>query len=180
MDHFHEEVVIKRNKTMDEIIYYFSWLVIFVCGAFAMIQFSAITVAIQNGTLVQRLLSGAVAAAAAVGIYLYHDRLRMEYEYTFTNGALDFAQVFNNKKRKTLGSLNVRNVEAFGPVNGQAFKRYISMKEIRQMRWFLNREGNLHFFYFQKDSVRKLIVLEPSEELVELIRKYLPHGAYQG
>ena len=178
MDHFHEEVVIKRNRTLDEITYYFSWIVIVMSGVFAILQLSSITVALSNGDWLTPV-TGLAAAGIAVGIYFYHDRFRMEYEYTFTNGSLDFAQVFNNKKRNTLGSLNVRTVEAFGPVNGQAFKRYISMQNVEQLRWFLNRDGNLHYFYFHKGDKRRIIVLEPSDELVGLIRQYLPHGVYQ-
>ncbi len=179
MDSFIEEAVVKRNRVFDEITYYFSWVVIVVSGLFAMMQFASLTAAVAGGTLLPTILMGAAAAAIAVGIYFYHDRFRMEYEYTFTNGALDFAQVFNNKRRKTLGSLNVRTVDAFGPVNGQAFKRYASMQGIRIDRWFLNREANLHYFYFQKNGSKRMIVMEPSEELTEAIRMYLQHGAYQ-
>ena len=46
----------------------------------------------------------------AVLLFLRRDRLKTEYEYTFTNGQLDFAQVYNNKKRKNLGTMNLRNV----------------------------------------------------------------------
>ena len=181
MDHFHEEVAVKRNRTFDEIVYYFSWLVIVLAGVHAIMMFSSITSVLRHqGNWIITVALGAVSAAVAFGVYFYHDRLRMEYEYTFTNGSLDFAQVFNNNKRKTLGSLNVRTVDAFGPVNGEAFRRYISMQDVQQTRWFLNRDGNLHYFYFQKDSKRRVIIFEPSGELVELIRKYLPHGAYQG
>ena len=75
MDHFHEEVVIKRNKTFDEIVYYFSWVVIVLCGAFALLQFSSISAALRNQTLPMTIISGLLAAAVAVGIYFYHDML---------------------------------------------------------------------------------------------------------
>ena len=112
-------------------------------------------------------------------LFFYHDRLRTEYEYTFTNGDLDFAMVFNNQKRKSLGSLKVRNVEAFGPVNSQAFQRYISMKDVKTNRWFLNRGAELYYFYFQKESNKRMIIIEPNEEMISFIKQYLPHGAYQ-
>ncbi len=178
MDFFIEEAVIKKNRTFDEIIYYFSWLVIVVCGFYAVMVFSTLTRIIAEGQWLA-LIPGVVAGAMAVFVFFYHDQLRMEYEYTFTNGSLDFARVFNNKRRKSLGSLNVRTVEAFGPVNGNAFKRYASMQGIRIDRWFLNRDGNLYYFFFQKSGNRRLIVCEPSAELTEAIRKFLPHGAYQ-
>ena len=179
MDFFLEEAVVKKNRTFDEIIYYFSWLVIILCGAFAVVQLSSMTIAIRTGNWVVTLLSALLAGGMAGVIYIYHDQLRVEYEYTFTNGSLDFARVFNNKRRKSLGSLNVRTVEAFGPVTGNAFKRLSSMDGVRIDRWFLNREANLYFFFFQKEGSRRMIVLEPSEELVEMIRHFLSHGVYQ-
>ena len=179
MDHFHEEVVVKRKKGLDEFTYWLSWLVLIFSGAACVYLLSFMTIYFRNGDWLSWVLMLVVFGGIGVLTWIYHDRLRPEYEYTFTNGALDFAQVFNNKKRKTLGSLNVKTIDVFGPVNGEAFKRYVSMPEVQQTRWFLNREGNLHFFYFQKEGSKRIIVFEPSEELVDLIRKYLPHGAYQ-
>ena len=37
----------------------------------------------------------------------------------------------------------------------------------------------LYFFYFQKENNKRIIILEPSEEMVSYIKQYLPHGAYQ-
>ena len=111
--------------------------------------------------------------------WFFHDKLLTEYEYTFTNGALDFAEVYNNKKRKSLGSLNVKNVEAFGKVTSSSFQRYLNMPGIKRMNWFLNRDAELYYFYFTKESDKKMIILEPSEEMVGYIRQYLPNGAYR-
>ena len=47
------------------------------------------------------------------------------------------------------------------------------------MNWFLNRDAELYYFYFSKDSAKKMIILEPSEAMVENIKFYLPYGAYQ-
>lgn len=177
MDHFHEEVVVKHNNVLNRIAYMFSWVMLVVSGLFAMMHMTGIMG--QNGfnpfALIMTLISGGIAVA----IFLFHDRLLTEYEYTFTNGSLDFAEVYNNKKRKSLGSLNVKTVDAFGKVNSGAFNRYLNMPGIKRMNWFLNRDAELYFFYFSKDSNKKMIVLEPSEELVGLIKLYIPHGAYQ-
>ena len=178
MDFFIEEAVIKKNRTFDEIIYYFSWLVIVVCGFYAVMVFSTLTRIIAEGQWLA-LIPGVVAGAMAVFVFFYHDQLRMEYEYTFTNGSLDFARVFNNKRRKSLGSLNVRTVDAFGKVSSGSFQRYLNMKDVKKMNWFLNRDAELYYFYFSKDSNKKMIILEPSEEMVGLIRQYIPRGVYQ-
>ena len=175
MDHFLEEVVVKRKNGLNRILYYLSWVIMI---------FSAIIASMTLGTLSTAfswfsVIVIVVSAGIAVYTYFFHDRLLTEYEYTFTNGALDFAEVYNNKKRKSLGSLNVRNVEAFGKVTSSSFQRYLNMPGIKRMNWFLNREAELYYFYFTKESSKKMIILEPSEEMVDYIRKYLPVGAYR-
>ena len=112
-------------------------------------------------------------------LFLRRDRIRTEYEYTFTNGQMDFAQVFNNKKRRNLGTMNLKNVEALGLVNSGSFNRYINMKGIKRDNWFVNRDAQLFYFYFSKDSVKRIIIIEPSEEMVGLIKKYVPQGVWQ-
>ena len=173
MDHFLEEVVIKRKNTFNRILYYFSWVLMIFAALIACITFSSIT----RGFDVFTLILLAASAGIAVYTWFFHDKLLTEYEYTFTNGALDFAEVYNNNKRKSLGSLNVRNVEAFGKVNSSSFQRYLNTPGVKRMNWFLNRDAELYYFYFTKESDRKMIILEPSEEMVGYIRQYLPNGA---
>ncbi|MCH5286255.1 MAG: hypothetical protein J1E43_02445 [Christensenellaceae bacterium] len=175
MDRFLEEVVIKRQRVMENVLYFLALAMMVVSGVIALMIFSVIFYAFSVPTLVALLFFGGMA----VYLFLFRDRLKLEYEYTFTNGSLDFAQVFNNKKRKNLGSLNCKTVDAFGKVSSQSFQRYVSMQGVKQLRWFLNRDAELYYFYFQKDGNKSIIVLEPSEQMVEYIRFYLPHGAYQ-
>ena len=175
MDHFLEEVVVKRNNTLNRIMYYFSWVVMIISAVFASLTLGTLTMNFSWMSVITIVAS----AGIAVYIWFFHDKLLTEYEYTFTNGSLDFAEVYNNKKRKSLGSLNVRNVEAFGKVDSDAFRRYLNMPGIKKMNWFLNREAELYYFYFTKESDRKMIIMEPSEEMVSYIRQYLPNGAYR-
>ena len=183
MDHFTEEVVVKKNRVLNEVLYYIASAAMLILAVFALYQLPGILIYATSGISLLELLPGilltAGAAAISVLLYLYRGRLRTEYEYTFTNGELDFAQVFNNNKRNTLGTLNVGRVEAFGPVAGKSFQRFLSMPGIQQTRWFLNRDANLHYFYFQKNGNKRLIIFEPSAELVSMIKLYLPHGVYQ-
>ena len=135
-DHFREEAVSKQKNTINRILYYFSWLVIVVAGILAMMTFSMLT----RGQLdVYTIILFLASAGIAVYTFLIHDRILTEYEYTFTNGALDFAEVYNNRKRKSLGSLNVKNVECFGKVNSDKFQRYLNTPGVKRMNWFLNR-----------------------------------------
>ena len=179
-DHFLEEVAVKHNNGLNKVLYMFSWVIIVLSGLTAAFMFSAITSGLATGgfdwqSVVMFVLSGGICAYT----FFSHDKILTEYEYTFTNGALDFAEVYNNKKRKSLGSLNVRNVECFAKVNSDAFKRYVNMPGIKRMNWFLNREAELYFFYFAKDQDKKMIILEPSEEMVSYIREYVPRSAWR-
>jgi len=175
MDHFLEEVVVKRKNAVNRILYYLSWAIMIFSALIASMTFGTLTTSFSWYSVVIIL----VTAGMAVYIWFFHDKLLTEYEYTFTNGALDFAEVYNNKKRKSLGSLNVRNVEAFGKVTSSSFQRYLNMPGIKRMNWFLNRDAELYYFYFTKESDKKMIILEPSDEMVDYIRKYLPNGAYR-
>ena len=183
MDHFMEEVVVKHKRTAEEILYILSWPVMIILAIFAMMNISGVINYAFSGVNMMELLPslaiGLIAAGAAVATFLFHDRLRTEYEYTFTNGELDFAQVYNNSKRKSLGSLRVKGVEAFGKVASSSFQRYISMQDVKQTRWYLNRDAELYDFFYQKDGNKRAIVFEPSAELVRLVRLYLPHGVEQ-
>ena len=175
MDRFLEEVVTKHKRGLDEVLYYLSWIVMIFCAVigFAFLQ------SLPYGFNVATVIITIIPLAIAVYLWIIHDRFRTEYEYTFTNGSLDFAMVFNNKKRKSLGSLNVAKVDAFGKVSSGSFRRHTSGNNIKHLRWFLNREAELYYFAFSKEGKKSVIVFEPSEEMVDMIKHYLPRGVYQ-
>lgn len=175
MDHFREEIVVKKGRGLDEALYFISAAVMVVMALFAVAMLQTLFVAFDLITLAMVAVSG----GSAVLLFLRRDRLRTEFEYTFTNGEMDFAKVFNNQKRKNLGTMRVKNVEAFGPVSSPSFQRYISMPGIKREHWFLNRGAELYYFYFVKDGNKRVIILEPTDEMVEMIKKYLQRGAYQ-
>lgn len=175
MDRFLEEVVKKHNRTMDEVLYFASWVLMIVCAVLGFMCLQMVMYSFGLGTIIPTVLFLGIA----VYTYMTHDRFRTEYEYTFTNGSLDFAMVYNNKKRKSLGSLNVAKVDAFGKVSSGSFRRHTSGKEVKHLRWFLNREAELYYIAFSKEGKKSVIVFEPSEEMVGYIKHYLPYGAHQ-
>lgn len=175
MDHFMEEVVVRHKRGLNDLLYILANILMVITALLGVMSFQMMFMQFNVYVLIETL----VFLGIAVLLFLRRDRLRTEYEYTFTNGDLDFAQVFNNQKRKTLGTMRVKNVEAFGPVDSNGFRKLINMPGLKRRNWFLNRDAKLYYFYYQKESAKNIIILEPSEELVEMIRKYLPHGAYQ-
>lgn len=175
MDRFLEEIVVKKNKGLNEIVYLLSAVIMVLAALLGFMCLNMIFYSFSVGLLIVTVLNLGIA----VLLFLFRDRLRAEYEYTFTNGDMDFAQVFNNKKRKALGSLKMNRIDAFGKVDSAVFQRYISMPGIKKTNWFLNRGADLYYFYFQKESNKRIIIIEPSEEMVKYIKMYLPRGAWQ-
>lgn len=170
MDHVTEQAVAKQNKMLNEVLYIAAMIMMIFSGIVAFFLLQMVMFAFDWGTLIFLLLEVGIA----VGLFFMRDRLRVEYEYSFVNGSLDFAMIFNNKKRKNLGALNVRTVDSFGPVNSDSFRRYVATPGVKVSNWFLNRGSELYFFYFQKEGNKRLIVLEPNDVLVDYIRHYVP------
>ena len=175
MDRFLEEVVVKQKRVVDELLYFGSWALMILCAVMGFFSLQMVFYSFGLGTIIPTV----VLLGIAVYLWFNHDKFRTEYEYTFTNGALDFAMVFNNKKRKSLGSLNVAKVDAFGKVSSGSFRRHTASKDVNHLRWFLNREAELYYVAFSKEGKKSIIIFEPSEQMVSYIKHYLPFGALQ-
>ena len=178
MDNFLEQIVVLRKRGMQSMLYALCWFAILFFGLIALMMLQSTVMALQFDVFGIAVL--VVTGGIAVLLFLRKDHLRMEYEYTFTNGDMDFARVFGNSKRKELGTMKVRNVQACGWVQHASFQRYITMPGIRKDNWFLNRDANLFYFYFEKERTKRIIVIEPSEEMAKLIRQYSGQQAFQG
>ena len=176
MDNFREDIAVNHRPLLNNLLYALCWFMIVVFGIYAMLMMQVVLYAFSIASLVYT----AVSAALAVLLFIYKDHLKLEYEYTFTNGSLDIAKVLRSARRKELGSMNVANVSACGHVAHASFQRFLSMRDVAKKNWFINRDGNLFYFYYVKDSAKHMIIIEPSEDMVEMIKRYLPAGVYQG
>lgn len=176
MDNYREEIIVKKNRTVNTILYALLIIVMILSGFMALIYLTSISF---SESLIVSIVWIVIYGGIAFLIWWKKDMLRLEYEYTFTNGELDFACVMGNQKRKELGSMRVKNVTACGMVTSGSFHRYISTPGVKRSNWFLNRDSDLLFFYFEKDGNKRIIVCEPSAEMVEMIKQYLPRGVFQ-
>lgn len=185
-DNFLEEVATKRNRGLQTILYGVSCVLMVVMAIYGMMglntvvyMFSGAFGEISTFNLIYAAVEVVLALGVAVVLFLFRDRIRTEYEYTFTNGQMDFAQVFNNKKRKNLGTMNIRNVEAMGLVASGSFRRYLEMKDVKRSNWFVNRDAQLFYFFFSKDNQKRMIVIEVSDDMLALIKRYAAQGTFQ-
>ena len=176
LDNFKEDVVYRRNQFLHNVLYMICWVFVVVLALYASLMLQVVFMQFNIMSLVLFLAT----AALAVLLFYKKDDFKVEYEYTFTNGTLDFAKVLRGARRKELGSMNVANVSACGHVAHQSFRKFLAQKDVEKKNWFLNRDGNLFYFYYVKENRKNMIIIEPSEEMVEMIRHYLPFGVYQG
>lgn len=186
MDDFLEQVATRRHKGLYTLIYVLAWFVIIFFGMIGLMLVSSIISTNADGTGIQFNLIptvvGLVFLAIAFFTWRRSDYCRVEFEYSFTNGTLDVSQVLNNKRRRYLTSLNLKEITSCGPCTDAAFQKVLREPNLKKHNWFLNRDANLYYFYFTKNGTKHLAVMELTDRMVELIRskKYLPIGAWTG
>ena len=184
MDDFLETIAVRRKQGLFTVLYYLCWLLIVVFAVIAAFSLSGIiSINPETGGMVfvwQNLLLTLAFGGAAYLLWRASDNCRVEYDYTFTNGCLDVSRVLNNKRRKYLTALEMKDVIRCGPAAGPAFEKTLKEPGVKVHNWFVNREAKLYFFYFQRKGVKHVIVVELEDEMVAMIRSknYLPRDAW--
>lgn len=110
-----------------------------------------------------------VGFGLAWALWRNKDNYDLEYEYTFTNNELDFAKVMGQKRRKALMSIRLDSADAIGECTNPAFDRLRSMPDTDLMDLTLNDEPEKRFIYIVLEGRRKLIVMECSDEMWDMM-----------
>lgn len=63
-------------------------------------------------------------------------------------------------------------MEAGGWADGPTFEKYDSMKDVKRLDYFLNSKSRLYYLYFVRDGKRTLLLMEPSQEMVNMMAQY--------
>jgi len=110
--------------------------------------------------------------------YVTRNNQSIEYEYTFTNGDLDVAAVIMNNKRKKLLSVNAKEFENIAPVSDDSYQRLAhNMKDMKVYKAFRNNDADrLYYGLFNHEGVKGVLLFEPSQELLEMIKAYVPRN----
>jgi len=183
MDDFLEQVARRKRQGVFTLLYVMIWMCVILFGLVALMNLMSIIGMNENGGIAFNFINLIIAAVFGGAAYLMwrrSDYCRMEYDYTFTNGILDVSQVLNNKRRRYLTALDMKDVIRCGPTQGPGFQKTLSEQGLKKHNWFLNRDANLYYFYFTKKGVKHLAVLELQEEMIAMVRskKYLQPGAW--
>ena len=183
MDDFLEQVAVRRNRGVFTVIYLLIWVLIVLLGFNALFSLmQVISPKDDGGWYFNFIALGVALVTGGLAFLLWRraDYCRMEYDYTFTNGTLDVSMVLNNKRRRYLTSLDMKDIIRCGPAKGPGFQKTLNEPNLKKHNWFLNRDAMLYYFFFTKKGVKHLAVLELTEEMIGLIRSknYLQKGAW--
>ncbi len=183
MDDYLETVARRRHQGVYTVLYFLVWVLIVMFGFTALLNFSSFIGTNEEGGLQLnwiQLLIAVVMGGITYLLWRRKDYCRVEYDYTFTNGILDVGQVLNNKRRRYLTALDMKDVVRCGPTQGPTFEKTLRENGLKKHNWFLNRDANLYYFYFVKNNIKHLAVLELQDEMIAMVRSksYLPRGAW--
>jgi hypothetical protein len=182
MDDFLEQVARRKHQGMYTLLYVFLWFIIIVFGMAALSSVMRIIMIDEQGLSINfiALIITVVGGGIAFLAWRRSDYCRLEYDYSFTNGILVVSRVMNNRRRRYLTALDMKDVIRCGPAQGPAFQKTLSEPGLKKHNWFLNRDANLYYFYFVKNNVKHMAVVELHEEMVAMIRSksYLQKGVW--
>ena len=186
MDDFLEQTAIRRKHGLFSMLYYLTWMLfaLFTVATFFLGVTNIVGTNPETGKIafsIRALIITVVCGGLAFLCWRQKDNFRVEYDYSFTNGTLDVSKVLNNRRRRYLCSVEVKDVIRCGPATGPAFKKTLAEPGIKVHNFFLNRDAKLYFFYFAKKGVKHVLVLELNDEMIAVMRSksnYIQRAAW--
>lgn len=165
MDVFKEQIVRKlpsRNEKISKILIIISAVALaFMCFSFTF-----------GGALT--MIGILLAGGALYGGYYLITNFDVEYEYILTNGEMDFDKIIAQRNRKRLCTIHINTAVDFGVADGSentdGVDTYVSATA---------NDSELKDYFIRlndKNLGDTVVYFNPNEEMVELIKPYLPRN----
>ena len=171
MDNFHEEIVSRKQVGLYNTLYILFTLLMVVCGMMAAAGVFAL-VNLDPNTLIGAVITAVVFGGLTVFLFWKKDSFKAEYEYAFTNGFTEIAVVYNNSRRKELLSFKMKDVSMIEPLENAKFAELKKTQGVKYINASLNAGAQKYFLFIERADEKFLLVVEPSEELVALMKQY--------
>lgn len=104
--------------------------------------------------------------AGAYLVMILRDKQYSEYEYIFTNGNLQIDVIYNQKRRKTLLDLDVKEFESFGKEGD------IKIPQGAQIDVYIPWDYKEDRYVFLYNGGKRAAFISPNEEMLKLINLY--------
>lgn len=109
-------------------------------------------------------------------------RMNIEWEYTYVDAELDVDKIFNRSKRKRMGTYEIKKAEVIAPAHSHRLDYYNSNPKIKAVDYtsrYPQREKKVYAMVIEseKKGLEK-ILFEPSQEMLDDMRRRAPHKVY--
>lgn len=112
-------------------------------------------------------------AGIIFGCYYLISSMNIEYEYLLTDSELDIDKIINQRSRKRLTTLNINSVTEFEQVteNTDINSDYTIIDASTGLG-----DGDWYFEFRHKEHGMCYLIFTPNEEMLELIKPFLPRA----
>ena len=184
---FHEENVISLSPEKDKkraLLFSVSSVFSLIMGllliflAYIGLMFSEVDESGKIVTSIIPLIVYALFGAGSIFLFFVLRRRRndciLEFDYSFVSGSLRIAKVMNHIRRKPVIAIECSDIEAMDNVETDNFKRYETMKDVKKVVVTPNvgeEEARIIYIYGKFKGVSTLLLIEPSDMLLHLIKR---------
>ena len=111
------------------------------------------------------------------GLLILIKKYNIEFEYAITGSEIDIDKIINKKKRKRIVSTSIRSFEIVAPLNSSKYnENYKSL--IHTDCSSLSVNANTYFAAYFVDGQKKCLLFDPTEKMLNMIKRYCPDKFY--
>lgn len=174
MDNFLDVIIVRKNKGLFSLLYFFISLIMII---FALIgSIFLFQIMRPDGIDFRAAIIFVIAGGLAFLMFWLRGNTRIDYDISFTNGLVEIARVANNIKRKEIAKFYMKDVEVGEYTNSQNFNRYTSNKNLKRINVVLNRDEKQFYVVVKVKDAPHLVVMEANAELIALMKQYNPRN----
>lgn len=163
MDVFTEKII-KRKRTIKDYLILAS---IIYFGFFVFIIFI-------HAPLIREF----ILAVFCICVYFAVTSSNIEYEYAVLNSDIDIDIIVSKKKRKKLFCANCKDFEVMARTTHEKYKEAKDIQK-KVVAVSSKKSNNIYFAVLKFEGQRTLLLFEPNEKMVEIIKMFNPRNVFE-
>ena len=159
LNDFMTEQLVERRTTADTMLKKAGLIALTVFVGFATMMF------------IPQFMVFAVMIMIVLDVFLFN-RMNLEYEYSYFGGDITIAKIFNKQSRKTLISVNMKDVDIIAPTESAELRPYGQLKTLYCSSCEPHKKTYTMVTKQKEQKVK--VIFEPNEELIKGLRMAAP------
>ena len=162
MENYCEQTVIRAQSGRNRALYALAWMAIIFMMLSAVIFGASILGTAENGSLSFSWLSAIICIAMlALSFIIFRakDRLNLEYDYLLQDDSFSVTAVMNNRRRKTVLSLQLGRIQECGIHDGRQFSGTVD-------KFYLEADARLTYICFEDKGSRRTALVQLNEDMI--------------